>query len=390
MQLVFEVCSGVNNEPLARKAFDGVGGVIGRGTGCDWIIPDTHRLISSHHALVSYREGHYYLTDISSNGISVSGSMERLDKGQARLIIEGEVYQLGRLEIRARLVANERRSFAGDDVIPDDAFLGLDPVDALDREQMRVSSSAELDGLDTSTQVTFQSHIQGPVDRDHLIVPTWAEPDRKEIPPEPAMALPAASEVFWPQFAQALGVQVDTLDTPGREALAIKVAGLFKQVIEGLQQNLRTRDELNSEINIALTPPVSNILNPLKACADSQAAMASLLGAGAPGELGAEQAVAQACRDLQVHQVAMIVACRTAVRCALAAFAPGHLLLCFEREGKPPRFFTQAAYWRAYQRHYRRLVDEDPLGHQWSRNDFSSAYEEQVRLVSALNVGCPG
>lgn len=97
MQLVFEVCSVVNGEPLARKTFEGGGGVIGRGVGCDWIIPDAHRLISSHHALVSYREGHYFLTDISSNGITVSGSMERLDKGQARLITDGEVYQLSQV-----------------------------------------------------------------------------------------------------------------------------------------------------------------------------------------------------------------------------------------------------------------------------------------------------
>lgn len=390
MQLVFEVCSAVNNEPPTRKTFEGVGGVIGRGAGCDWILPDAHRLISSHHALVSYREGHYFLTDISSNGIGVSGSMERLDKGQARPIIEGEVYQLGRLEIRARLVANERRPFAQNVVIPDDAFLGLDPVDALDREQLRVSASAELDALDASTQVPCQSHIPGPVDRDHLIVPTWVGPDRKVIPPGPVMAAPAASQAFWPQFAQALGMQLDTLDTPGREALAIKVAGLFRHAIEGLQQSLRTRDELNSEISAALTPPALNIRNPLNSCADSQAAMASLLGAGEPGELDAEQAVAQVCRDLQVHQLAMVVASRAAVRGALAAFAPEHLLLCFEREGRPPRFFTEAAHWRAYRRHYLRLVDEDSLGDQLLRNDFSNAYKEQVRLISTLNVACPG
>ncbi|MGY2253241.1 type VI secretion system contractile sheath large subunit [Pseudomonas reactans] len=208
--------------------------------------------------------------------------------------------------------------------------------------------------------------------------------------PDPVMAAPAASQAFWPQFAQALGMQLDTLDTPGREALAIKVAGLFRHAIEGLQQSLRTRDELNSEISAALTPPALNIRNPLKACADSQAAMASLLGAGEPGELDAKQAVAQVCRDLQVHQLAMVVASRAAVRGALAAFAPEHLLLCFEREGRPPRFFTEAAHWRAYRRHYLHLVDEDSLADQLLRNDFSNAYKEQVRLVSTLNAACPG
>lgn len=390
MQLMFEVCSNASGAPPARKTFDGVGGVIGRGTGCDWIIPDTNRLISSHHGLVSYREGRYFLTDISSNGIGVSGSMERLCKGQARPISDGDVYQLGTLDIRARLVMHARQPFTRDDTIPDDAFLGLDPVDALDREQRHGDSSAELDALDTSTQAPRQSPCQGTVDRDHLVVPKWAEPAREVISPEPVTAAPAASETFWSQFAQALGMQVDTLDTQAREALAIKVAGLLRQTIEGLQQNLRTCHELNSEINGALAAPVLNTRNPLNGCTDIQAAMTSLLGADEPGQRSAGQAVAQVCRDLQVHQLALVVACRAAVRGALAAFAPAQLLLCFEREDKSPRFLTDGVHWRAYQRHYRRLTLEDPSGEQLLRNDFSKAYEEQVRLVSILHVGYPG
>ena len=81
MQLVLEVCSGSQAAPLAHKVFAGVGGVIGRGNGCDWVLPDTSRVLSSHHGLVSYRDGSYFLTDISSNGIGVAGSAERLRRG---------------------------------------------------------------------------------------------------------------------------------------------------------------------------------------------------------------------------------------------------------------------------------------------------------------------
>ncbi|MBV4455336.1 MULTISPECIES: type VI secretion system-associated FHA domain protein TagH [Pseudomonas] len=389
MQLTFEVCSTASGEPPARKTFDGVGGVIGRGTGCDWIIPDADRSISSHHGLIVYREGHYFLTDISSNGIGVSGSMERLCKGQARLIGDGDVYQMGRLNIRASLVVQERQPFAREDMIPDDAFLGLDPVCALEREHMGGDLPAALGALDTSTQALPPSLCQGPVDRDHLVAPKWAEPAREILACEPTTAAPAG-ETFWPRFARALGMPLDTLDTPAREALAIKVAGLFKLTLEGLQQSLRTRDELHSELNEGLTAPESVTSNPLKDCADSHAAMAALLGANESRQLCAEQAVTQVCRDLQIHQLALVVASRATIRGALTAFAPAHLLLCFEREGKPPRFFSEGAHWRAYQRHYRRLTEEEPLGEQLLLRDFSKAYEEQVRLVSTLHVGHPG
>lgn len=390
MQLVFEVCDTANGEAPARKLFDRVGGVIGRGMGCDWVIPDTQRLISSHHGLVSFRDGRYFLTDISSNGIAVSGTVERLRKGQARPISEGDVYRLGSMEIRARLSGDERHRFARSDTIPNDAFLGLDPVQALDLEQRRVESSQELDALDTSTQSPAQSLREGAVDRDHLVVPQWAEPAREEESPLPESFAPAASDSFWSQFGEALGMRLETLDTPGREALAIKVAGLFRQTVEGLQQSLRTRDELNSEVNLGWSTPTPRTHNPLKDCADTQATLTALLGAGESGQLPAEQAVAQACRELQVHQLALVVACRAALRSALAAFAPGHLLLCFERERNPGRFFTDGAHWRAYQRHYRRLHDEVALDEQLLRSDFTKAYEEQVRLVSTLHAAYPG
>jgi|UPI00030BCD76 type VI secretion system protein ImpI len=394
MQLVFEVCDSGSGEPPARKLFDGVGGVIGRGAGCDWVIADPDRLLSSLHGLVGYRDGQYFLTDISSNGIGVSGSTERLCKGQARLISEGDVYQLGAVSIRAQLIGQgahyDRPAFAGNETIPDDAFLILDPLHGLEREQPGSELPEHLDASEPRAEVPGGLLSHGAVEQDHLIVPSWAEP----ASPGPSSAAQTvttpAGEGFWSQFGAVLGVEMDALDTLGREALAIKVARLFRQTIEGLQQSLRTRDELNSELNLDGTALARTRRNPLQDCGDTQAALASLLGAGDSGQLPAELAIAQACREMQIHQLALVVACRAAVRSALATFAPGHLLLCFEREGNPPRFATDGARWRAYQRHYMRLSEEHPLGEQLLRNDFSKAYEEQVRLVGALHAAYPG
>lgn len=386
MQLVLEVCGGGHAEPSSHKTFDGVGGVIGRSTTCDWIIADPKRLVSSHHGLVSYRDGQYFLTDISSNGIGVSGTPERLRKGLARLINEGDVYQLGSVDIRARLKAHVRQAFASDAMIPDDAFLGLDPLRSLGLEPQRGASCDELQALNTAPPAVDQLEIHGNVESDHLTLPQWALP-AQELPVTP---VPQPQEEFWVKFGAALGTPLETLDSPAREALAIKVAGLFRQSIEGLQQGLRTRDELNSELNPNGSRPASLSNNPLTDSADPSTTVSALLGVGEPFRMPAERAVADACRDLQVHQLALVVACRAAVRSALVAFAPSHLLLCFEREGKPPRFNKDGAHWRAYQRHYERLADKDTLVGQLLRHDFTDAYAEQVRLVSTLHASYPG
>ncbi len=144
MELVFEMLNTKQFVPtqLCQKTFKQAGGVIGRGKDCDWIIPDRKRHLSNHHALISYREGTFFLTDTSSNGIQNSASGARLHKGDMVRIEHGSVYVLGDFEIRARLVhalatsdVEVGRPQAAGSIIPDDAFLDLDPLNALDQQE---------------------------------------------------------------------------------------------------------------------------------------------------------------------------------------------------------------------------------------------------------------
>jgi len=389
MQLVLEVCPAgqAASAPALRKTFNGAGGVIGRGASCDWRLPDTSRQVSSRHAVIGFRDGRYFLTDTSSNGTRLAGSGERLREGQEHPIDDGAIFQLGPLEIRARLVSPAMVS--GPDglhtLIPDDAFFDLDPMRALARELQREDESPELAALGMPPHEAMQRTDQGPPDRDHLKVPGLVQPVRKAASgPEPARSN-QGSEPFWSAFAQALGIDLDTLDGPGREVLAIKAAGLLRQMTEGLQQSLSTRNELKHELKLALTHTALQSPNPLNDSADAGAALGLLLGAGQLGQMPAERVVTRAYRDLQAHQVALLAACRAAVRGALAAFAPGHLLLCFERQAKPPLIPRGGAHWRAYQRHYQALIEDEHLSERLLGSDFTKAYEEQIRLISTLH-----
>ncbi|MGC6372055.1 type VI secretion system-associated FHA domain protein TagH [Pseudomonas sp. K2I15] len=389
MQLVFAVCpAGQGESALApTKSFNGIGGVIGRGASCDWTLPDASRQLSSRHAVVSYRDGRYFLADISSNGTRLAGSGERLREGQEQPIDDGTVFQLGPLNIRARLVSP---AAAPDHdglhtLIPDDAFLELDPVRALDAELQRREESQELSALTIISPEALQWTDHAAADRDHMTVPELVEPTRKVAPSRQLPPQNQGSDPFWSGFAQALGIDLDTLDGPGREVLAIKAAGLLRQMTEGLQQSLSTRSELKHELKLAVTHTPIQSPNPLKDSADASAALEILLGTGQLGQVSAERVVTRAYRDMQAHQVALLVACRAAVRGALAAFAPGHLLLCFERQAKPPLIPRCGTHWRAYQRHYQTLIEDEHLSDRLLGSDFTKAYEEQIRLISTLH-----
>lgn len=386
MQLVFEVCDvkGVNSAVSARKMFDGTGGVIGRGAGCDWMIADSSRLLSSHHGLVAYREGRYFLTDISTNGIGVYGSAERLHKGQARLIGDGEVFELGPFAIRARLITPVRSAETPFDArsgaIPDDAFLTLDPIQALDLEHRQQTRSQELAALEETAEEPGSWPDNRVVSRDHLTIPRRAEPVRETLS-TPCVMVRSDTNAFGEQFAAALGIRLETLDRASQEALAIKVARLLRVGVEGLQQSLHTCEELKHELGLGFVGPLQKSRNPLSACVDTDAALATLLGPADAHHLPAEQAINQAHRALQAHQVALLAASRSALRNTRNAFAPGHLLMCFASRGKRPRFATDGGHWRAYQRHYQHWIEDE----QWSGGDFATAYEEQLRLISTLH-----
>ena len=62
------------------------GGTIGRSADNDWVLPDPQRYVSAHHARVHFRDGHFYLQDVSTNGVFVNDDTEPLAKrGSSRL-----------------------------------------------------------------------------------------------------------------------------------------------------------------------------------------------------------------------------------------------------------------------------------------------------------------
>ncbi|WP_095171728.1 type VI secretion system-associated FHA domain protein TagH [Pseudomonas sp. Irchel 3H3] len=398
MELVFEMLNTKQFVPtqLCQKTFKQAGGVIGRGEDCDWIIPDRKRHLSNHHALISYREGTFFLTDTSSNGIQNSTSGARLHKGDTVRIEHGSVYVLGDFEIRARLVhalatcdVEVGRPQAAGSIIPDDAFLDLDPLSALDQQERVYSEIDEMISPSTVPEDTRQRADYARIDMESLMVPELVDAPAEPAPAPAAKAVERQSDGFWEKFAGALGVDLNGLDHDAREALALNAARLLKQSVGGLQQSLRTRSELKNELRLAHTIAQGTNKNPLKFAVDAGEALSILLQPNKPGQLPPEQAISRAFRDLQAHQVALLTASRAAVRCTLEHFSPQRLTLRFERDNKP-LLATSGSRWRAYGRYHQALRQDDDWSERLLARDFAQAYEEQIRLISTLHTDHQG
>jgi type VI secretion system FHA domain protein len=93
------------------------------------------------------------------------------------------------------------------------------------------------------------------------------------------------------------------------------------------------RSAIKGEFRIEQTMIRSRGNNPLKFSADDDDALIALLGAGRRTEMGPAEAVADALRDVRLHEIATVAAMRSAVQALLARFEPAKLRVAAEQGG---------------------------------------------------------
>src|SRR5262245_5533080 len=103
----------------ARKVFKAIGGTIGRLPDNDWVFPDPY--VSGRHALIRYVNDKFFVEDTSTNGVFVNSRDNRLKRGQAHQLRDGDrlyidAYQIG-ISIQKDSTADSRN----------DPFAGLQP-----------------------------------------------------------------------------------------------------------------------------------------------------------------------------------------------------------------------------------------------------------------------
>src|SRR5580692_11721224 len=96
----------------SSATFSVEGGTIGRSADNDWVLPDPLRYVSAHHARVQFREGHFYLQDVSTNGVYVNDEMEPLAKrgSSGYRLSNGDMLRMGEYHIVAAVDAGKREA----------------------------------------------------------------------------------------------------------------------------------------------------------------------------------------------------------------------------------------------------------------------------------------
>ncbi len=399
----------------STAVFSVEGGTIGRSADNDWVLPDPSRYVSAHHARVQFREGQFYLQDVSTNGVYVNDDLEPLAKrgSSGYRVADGDLLRMGEYHIVAAIEAN---GAASADVAP--VPTSIHSLRALGRAGERDIGApldlAELlqpaeDGLPSLPvtaygQTVDSGRVQALAQASDSAAraPQAAQaPDAESISQRMArLAQVVAREPKFPTsgvaledlrsgldaFCRGAGIDPDVLPADAQGRLLHLAGRLFREVFVGLKDLERTRAETRNRYRIELPPPEADDPRPSLADTMVEELLAALLVQHEGRRLDSVQWLRETMAAAKLHEQATAQATRSAFIEFLDRLDPAELEARFERAARrgKARAADKAQYWELFTTFYRNLIEmpADHLPHTFVEA-FAATYREVVKKEAA-------
>ena len=193
MDLVLTVAVGPIGVNMLKhtKVFTERGGSLGRAADNEWVLPDTERVVSAHHASIEFLDGRYLIRDTSTNGTYLNEAEEPLGADTTYCLCQGDTIACGdyRLNVEFRAA---------------DLPKGLDAVDFLDHS------------AHTKLSVAGKVIPAGPDKPDEF--DSWLNPVAADPAPLAEQSWGSVTTEFDPAPATGNSDPIAALDTPAHDA----------------------------------------------------------------------------------------------------------------------------------------------------------------------------
>ena len=390
------------------------GGTIGRSADNDWVLPDPLRYVSAHHARVQFRAGHFYLQDVSTNGVYVNDDMEPLGKrGSSGYRIEnGDVLRMGDYHILAALERQNEEQPAASAAVP----TSIHALRTLGRSTER----------DIGAKLNVEELLVPVIDLPALPVSAYgqavdsgrvqalAQPQRASssaAPSEPPAAATGdaapigtslarlAEAVSQPRnsgsflsledahtgldaFCRGAGIAPDRLPPEAQGRLLHLAGRLFREALVGFKELARTRVETRNRYRIESPPPEQDDPRPSLEDSMVEDLAVELFLRHEGRRLDSVQWLRDTVAAARLHESAVAQATRAAFVEFLDRLDPAELEARFERAARrgKVRSADKAQYWELFTSFYRNLIEmpTDHLPHTFVEA-FAAAYREALK-----------
>jgi type VI secretion system protein len=406
----------------SSATFSVEGGTIGRSADNDWVLPDPARYVSAHHARVQFREGHFYLQDVSTNGVYVNDDMEPLAKrgSSGYRLANGDMLRIGEYHIVAALEARQAREDQqhAAAAVPTSIYglrtLGRPPdpdIGApLDLEQLLVPANEADGGLPALPVSAYGQSVDS--DRVRALGRTREPEYMPEV--QPQLPLPddtdprsfgermarlaeavgrdprnGASAIALEDvrtgldaFCRGAGIESERLPAEAQGRLLHLAGRLFREALVGFKDLERSRSETRNRYRIET--PAQEPDDPRPSLADSmvEELLIALFVQHEGRRLDSVQWLREAVHEAKLHETATARATRAAFVEFLDRLDPAELEARFERAARrgKARSADKAQYWELFTTFYRNLIEmpADHLPHTFVEA-FAAAYREVLK-----------
>jgi type VI secretion system FHA domain protein len=399
------------------------GGTIGRSADNDWVLPDPLRYVSAHHARVEYRNGRFYLKDVSTNGVFVNDEAEALARrgSEGYPIRNGDVIRVGDYQIVAALDTEIEQPPAdtGAAAVP----TSIHALHTLGRAgQTDIGAMLNLDDLlvpDSPTGESMlpvnaygQAVMQAPVramasaprpipntdpDEDSLArrVERLARAAKREIQNRPNGTTAHANGANGAQlfdvstglqvFCRGAGIDAERLPADAQTRLLHLAGQLFREALVGFKDLDRSRSESRNRFRIEQPQQDPDDPRPSLSRSTMEDLLLDLFLSHENRRFDAVQWLRESVTEAKTHELATQQATRAAFVEFLDRLDPAELEARFERAARrgKARSADKAQYWELFTTFYRNLIEmpADHLPHTFVEA-FAAAYREYLKKAA--------
>jgi type VI secretion system protein len=412
------------------------GGTIGRSADNDWVLPDPQRYVSAHHARVSFRQGSYFLEDLSTNGAFANDGDVAIGKLGPHKLQNGDLIRFGDYQVSVVVEAeggaetpatapqtdsvavptsiNALRTVgraAQTDIgasLDLDALLIPDASAPAESVPMRVVAQAQVAAAETPAAGDSANQSGGfrPVNAYGQAVARIPRPDnRPEDQTEPddeviarriarlakaagkdprnGASAPALYDVQsgLQAFCRGAGIDAERLPGDSQTRMMHLVGQLFREAFVGLKDLERSRNEIRNRYRIEI-PQIPDDPRPSLTRMAVEDLLIEILHQHETRRLDAVQWLREQMTTSKEHENAFSQAMQEAFVEFVGRLDPAELEARFERAARRGKLRTggKVQAWELYADFYRNLV-EKPAEHMPHTfvEAFSLAYREFLK-----------
>ncbi|AXX92437.1 type VI secretion system-associated FHA domain protein TagH [Malaciobacter molluscorum LMG 25693] len=395
MKLILDIIKHPQEKILKRNFhFNQTNSTVGRDENLENRLIDNKNIVSSNHFNIHFKNGEYYIEDVSTNGTFLKHPFKRLPKNALKKINNSDIFILGEYELQARFIDDEystNEKYEQDQLIPDDFLLDDNEImdsSMIDEEYDDFETpNSVLDMFEEEEETTLvetvyeeENKVHDDILDNHIDVDTYKH---KETIEEEIIVEKNNSEIDMSNIlSNKLGIEFENLSKNEKENVLNEICDIVINSLEGLKHALLVKDKITKDLKVDEQKLHINE-NPIKM---GQLAL-NVMDINDTQKVNLSEAVSKSFKELNTHNIALHRTSKNLVHITANKFSPKDLEYYFEKNNQINKLLPKNhQLWNCYTNMFNNFDKDKKQAQDMIMDDFINEYKNilyTIKLTSA-------